>query len=277
MSFLSPHDTIWKATRRGDLDAVRKFAERDGIPDVKDDYDSQSLLTYACAAGHVDIVRFLWRRGVTVIIVGRAPEAFAAMENGHLDVLRLLCELGLDPFSTRYHKHGDYLIDLAIEQRRVEEVRLLLAHRGHIYPEYEDEMTAEEADHESDTDLPSPLELAARAGDIEFVAFLLEVGVDLKSQTVNYYLLKAQSNVPKYERRQQDEIEKELRGRLRSQRSSEDVSLFWGCTIFGIFALAFCWISYRLALWVGWWEFSLFALFFLPVYLNTKQKGDANS
>ena len=178
--------------------------------------------------------------------MGRAPEAFAALENGHTDVLRLLCKRGLDPYSTRYSKHGAYLIDAAIEQRNADVVRLLVARGANISSGYEDEMTPEE--HENYDGSPTPLELAARAGDWEFVSFLLQVGVGLQGQTPNYYLLKARQNAPKFEAQKQDEAERALRNKLIAGRAGRhsDAELTGGCLTFLLGVAILCWIFRQL-------------------------------
>ena len=86
---------IWWAVQRGDLQTTQEILEKQGWPeeDERAHYsDTHSLLATACAAGHIEIVKFLldWRKysggGCYV------PEGMAALRNGRMDVLQLLLE-----------------------------------------------------------------------------------------------------------------------------------------------------------------------------------------
>ncbi|BCM90744.1 hypothetical protein IAD21_02604 [Abditibacteriota bacterium] len=267
-------DTLLKAINRGDLSAVRGFVERGDIP-ARRTYEwsnpdthplfqpedgvgaNASLLTTACKVGHVEVVRYLLEAGdYREHYAQYAPEAFAAMEYGHLEVFRLLCEYGLDADVQEFSKHGESITALAIDERRIEYLRLLLPWEPSIFVDYEDEETTDE-EFESGK-LPSTLELAARAGDVELAELLLEAEFPLGEQSTDYYLEKAQQNAPKYQQRlkQQAREEQEEKER-RKQQQEEDAknaesANFWSCIFFILFAIAFVWLFWRLVLWGGW-------------------------
>ena len=186
MSISSPKDSIWLATERGDVEAVRRFVEADGVPDVEEnDYDgSKSLLTLACRAGQVAVVRYFMEIGyrdpispfdpqVPHVFAATVPHAFAALEENHLDVLRVLCEFDLD-VNAPSNKHGPWLTEQAVYDRNLEAVQLLLEFGGEIWLGY-DQDDAEVLDSISWTysNSPPPLEVASLAGDRELVKFLL--------------------------------------------------------------------------------------------------------
>jgi hypothetical protein len=192
-------DTVWQAARRGDLDAVREFIARDGVPDVEDDYDRQSLLTLACEAGHVEVVRFLLGIGRLVIIYGRSPEAFAAARYARLDVLELLHQEGwAGACDTEHSKHGPSLFFEMFDERNVPVVRwfverdpelldALLDFEEHL----QQHLTEKEQEHESS---PALLELAARAGDVELARFLIEVGARVYGESPDATFERAAKN-----------------------------------------------------------------------------------
>lgn len=239
MSLFSPQDDIWSATKRGDLEKVREFVVCDGIPCTEDDWNPDSLLSVACAAGHAHIVRFLLEQGArSTRYIGRAPEAFIAMRRARLDVLRVLCEFGLDPNGTEYSKHGESLIIRALQERRADVVRLLLEHGAEIHTYlYGDEMTEEEIEGNS----PSEIELAARAGDEEFVDFLLEVGVPLGDHNATYYRKKARQSAAKFEQKQApNQGPPSERGGATSNANSGDVAL--GCLVWTMLGTVLVWL-----------------------------------
>ncbi len=239
-------DTIWKAARRGDSDAVRRFATRNGVPDVEDDYDVQSLLTVACEAGHIEVVRFLLEHR-QVHRVDYTPEAFAAMRFGRYDVLQLLLEWGTDPNAAEHSKHGPSLFQVAFEERNVPVVRLLLLHGdylGTVGEEYLDaEITENEVEFEFDEELPPMIELAARAGDEELTQFLVEVGAPLDGETPEFYVERARQNEWKFPKSltaepPQEPLSTRNNGRENTKVFASDAyRTFWGCVLMVLLAL----------------------------------------
>lgn len=275
-------DTIWKAARRGDLDAVRRFATRDGVPDVEDDYDVQSLLTVACEAGHIEVVRFLLEHR-QVHRVDYAPEAFAAMRFGRYDVLQLLLEWGTDPNAAEHSKHGPSLFQVAFEERNVPVVRLLLLHGdylGTVGEEYLDaEITENENEVEFNEELPPMIELAARAGDEELTQFLVEVGAPLDGETPEFYVERARQNEWKFPKSltaepPQEPLATRNHGRENTEVFASDAyQTFWGCvlmvllTLLGVGILRF--VSH-LVLSLGWFELVLWLGVPLCIYVIGK-------
>ena len=193
-------DDVRQAIVRGDLPAVRRFFDLKQLPrEVADAQSRNTLFALACGAGHVEIVAYLTNMGWSDVGDGDpryAAYAFAAMENGHLEVIRWLCEegYGLED-DTIEHKHGLHLLDAAVRHRQAEIVRYLMS-RGHemyvpMILEWDDKFRDVSLNDDDDEVEPSSIEYATRAGAVELVEFLCEIGVDLGGQNCEHYLQRA--------------------------------------------------------------------------------------
>ena len=220
MSISSPKDSIWLATERGDVEAVRRFVEADGVPDVEeDDYDgSKSLLTIACRAGQVAVVSYFMEIGyrdpispfdpqVPHVFAATVPHAFVALEENHLDVLRVLCEFDLD-VNAPSNKHGPWLTEQAVYDRNLEAVQLLLEFGGEIWLDY-DQDDAEVLDSISWTysNSPPPLEVASLAGDRELVEFLLRAYPNHSADERERYLERVRQNEWKHQQKCEEQAQ----------------------------------------------------------------------
>lgn len=81
----------FRATKRGDVPALRQLVPAHVHPDVQD-YDLRSLLHVASAEGHVDIVTYLVECGATVNLLDRwsTSPLTEAIDFAHNDVARVL-------------------------------------------------------------------------------------------------------------------------------------------------------------------------------------------
>ena len=202
-SWFAPADDVRQAVLRGDLPAVRRFFASKQLPWEHTDATSRdTLFALACGAGHVEIVAYLTNMGWRDFDVHSPPVAayaFAAMENGHLEVIRWLCEedcVGLEE-DTREHKHSLTLINAAVRQRQTEIVRYLLS-RGHkidVAWILEWDEVFRHASFEVDSEEWPPIECATRVGAVELVDFLWEVGVDVGGQDREHYVERARINL----------------------------------------------------------------------------------
>ena len=259
-SWFAPVDNVRQAILRGDLPAVRRLFELEQLPrEVADAESRDTLFALACGAGHVEIVAYLTNRGWSDVGGGDpryAAYAFAAMENGHLEVIRWLCEegYGLEDY-TREHKYGLRLIDAAVKHRRTEIVRYLLS-QGHKIDvpwvlEYNEAFGSASLDYDDDEAEPSSIEYATRAGAVELVEFLCEVGVDLGEYNCEHYRERARQNHEQYAgtTARQEALRTELKNysaRARSPRRSwRDEKI----TVKGSLALILFWVCFILVRW----------------------------
>jgi ankyrin repeat protein len=126
-----------------------------------------------------------------------SPQAFEALDNNHVDVLRVLLEFGLD-YSVSNGKHGDSLFSTAVDNKQREVVELFMEYGANIEESYwcperggfgYDRYVATE-------DEPPVIEIATYAGRVDMVEFFLSVGVDLNGQSAESYLQRARENEP---------------------------------------------------------------------------------
>ncbi len=188
-------DEIWRAAQFGDLADVMRIIDAQGLPLTKDER-GDSLLAVACRAGHEDVVAYLvdigadenGSRGPQI-----APHAFEAMENGHLEVVRAICENG---WGLQTHvvegKYGMNLIDSSVFRRKTEIVRYLLeqGHEIDVWSVLEREQRYCPSDLDDAEELLA-IERAMQAGAADLVLFLCEVGVDLGEHDRDYYYERA--------------------------------------------------------------------------------------
>ena len=64
IEFLTPMDKtqVWLASKRGDLNTVRRAIELQGFPIQLQDAFNNTILYYACLCGHIDIVHYAFTR-----------------------------------------------------------------------------------------------------------------------------------------------------------------------------------------------------------------------
>jgi len=94
-----PKENIIQAAKAGHLSRVKDLAQLDSRLLSFRDKDGTSVLSWAAAMDHLDVVEFLASQGVDVNasnILGITPLHFAA-HNGHLDMVKLLLSKGADP------------------------------------------------------------------------------------------------------------------------------------------------------------------------------------
>ena len=211
-------DDVWLATERGDVEAVRRFVEARGVPNIaKDDYDgANSLLSVACRAGQVEVVRYFMEIGyrdpgapfdpqVPHLFAAKVPHAFAALEENHLDVLRVLCEFDLD-VNAPSNKHGESLTEQAVYDRNLEALQLLLQFGGEISLHYDqDDGKILDSLFWPNGYCPPPLEVASLAGDEELVEFLLRAYPDHSADQRERYLERTRQNEWKHQQKRAEQ------------------------------------------------------------------------
>jgi ankyrin repeat protein len=148
-----------------------------------------------------------------------APFAFAALENGHLEVLRLLFDSGLDYNVDRYSGDDLRLIDVAVDNKQKEALRLLTEYGTDLeyawWGPHPDEFGYDPS-YGEDEELPI-LELATRAGRSDLVEVFIESGIPLNGQSAEFYLERVRKN-------EVLRLEFEARQQEREKNNLQDVS-----------------------------------------------------
>ncbi|KAJ5093985.1 hypothetical protein N7456_009846 [Penicillium angulare] len=182
------------AARRGYLSVVQQFVEagcpldlnplRDGY--VEDRHErfgnfdvfvsaSEYPILYASADGHADVVEYLIAKGSKLDCKDsdfRTPLALA-LRNGHLSVVKVLLDGGVDIASAR---HGENKTRTSSQKSPIQEA----AYHGHE-DVIEYILSKSECPHD---DAKSCISAAAASGNIDLVSLLLQYGVGIDFQKI---------------------------------------------------------------------------------------------
>ncbi|KAJ7261701.1 ankyrin repeat-containing domain protein [Mycena haematopus] len=151
-------------------------------------------LSFASAAGQLDIVRFLFENGADVGGKDHRGELplFLAVKGGHLDTVRFLLENGVDV--NREDWEGKLPLLVAVEKGYLDIFRCLVEHSaeyglplcqaaggGHLNNVHF--LVEHGADvNKGDTSGRSPLSWAAQGGHLDTVCFLVQHGADVNKE-----------------------------------------------------------------------------------------------
>jgi ankyrin repeat protein len=167
------NDPLFAAARRGHADTVRALIQRQGAdPNCRWPFDGATPMYWAARNNHVEVVRVLGELGADPDL-GRFGDSetpiYTAAWRGHLEVVRALGELGADP-NRRRTDDGTTPLFYAAWNIHVEVVRVL-------------------GEFGADPNIPSfsdktPILKTAFFGSVEGVRALLELGADPKLASV---------------------------------------------------------------------------------------------
>jgi cytohesin len=174
------HD-LYSAIALGEIEMVRLGLQADPSRVFRPDGASRYPLDYAAANGQLEIARLLLAGGAPIVSdrhVIVPPPLHRAIERGHAEMVALLLDAGSSP-NTAVGRRGEYpnwrpALHIAVAQRNLEIVKLLLAHQVDL----------EARDQFSTTALHD----AASAGAAGIVAALIEAGADVNVQQLGYEL-----------------------------------------------------------------------------------------
>ena len=149
----------------------------------------------ACKAGHLDIVKFLIKKGGDPAcrnIVGATPLHFACWE-GHLDIVRFLVEKGCDPACTAC---GLTPLHLACRKEHLDIIKVLVKLEEKFYSAcvnaaYKRRLTAMHYACQQgylDNVKLTPLHYACLRGQLDVVKSLVELGIDPNSMDYKGYI-----------------------------------------------------------------------------------------
>ncbi|KAF4951589.1 hypothetical protein FGADI_7364 [Fusarium gaditjirri] len=162
------HDLVRAAVRSGSHEVVGILLEA-GATIEMDAEDEQSPLSLAASDGFLECVRVLLGHKADPDANSSAGTAlYAAVENEHLDIVRLLLEHDPKPSMDIAPRYKDSLFIRAICTQNIELVSLLIKHGAKI--DYVDPLEAFNK---------SPLSRAVREGNLDMVKLLVENGADI--------------------------------------------------------------------------------------------------
>jgi ankyrin repeat protein len=124
MIFKSKNEKLLEASKKGDVEKVKKLLKEGADVNAKDKYDMTPLHS-AARNGHIEVVKLLIEKGAYVNANdknGWTPLHFAAF-SGHIEVVMLLLEHGADP--NIKNNEGKTAIDIAREKRHFDIAKLI--------------------------------------------------------------------------------------------------------------------------------------------------------
>lgn len=165
-------EDIWKATRLGLVDVVRKFLERGKSPNARSVDGETPLHILSCIGDteeHLDILSLLLKYGANVAIQtvdGYTPIMYAAMAPAYADViLQILLDNDIDGSGlNKQNKYGMTALHLMIKSGSARRLKLMLSYKPELNHQDKDGNTA--------------LMFATKIGFVDAVHMLMDAGAD---------------------------------------------------------------------------------------------------